>query len=95
MADSVAEVGELVVGSSEEVKLPRQRSAFPKPTKSTAICRASYTSTPTARPPIPLNTARSSMTSRRTGVRIQEKSEEQTARKGQGEEEGGGVQGFK
>ena len=35
MADNVAEEGELVVGSSEEVKLPRRRSAFPKPTRST------------------------------------------------------------
>ena len=66
MADSMDEHGELVVGSSEEVKLPRQRSVFPKPTRNTAICRASYTSTPTARPPTPIATSSSSTTSRRT-----------------------------
>src|SRR3954462_6582482 len=55
--------GELSVGSNEEVKLPRRRSAFPKPTRSTAIYRASYTLMSTARPPIPIDTASSSTTS--------------------------------
>src|SRR3954467_14600340 len=62
----MAEEGVQAVGSSEEVKPTRRRSAFPKPMKSTAICRASYTSTPTARPPIPIDTASSSTTSRKT-----------------------------
>src|SRR4051812_444984 len=66
MADNVAEEGELVVGSNEEVKPPRYRSVFPKPTRSTAICRASYTSTPTAKPPITIDTSSSSTTSRKT-----------------------------
>src|SRR4051812_10201669 len=39
---------------------------FPKPTRSTAICHASYTLTPTARPPIPIDTTSSSTTSRKT-----------------------------
>src|SRR3954463_7457443 len=66
MVDNVAEDGELVVGSNEEVKLPQHRSAFPKPTKSTVICHASYTLMPMARPPIPIDTASSSTTSRKT-----------------------------
>src|SRR3954466_4932717 len=66
MADNVVEEGELAVGRSEEVKPPRHCSAFPKHKRSTAICRASYTSTPTARPPIPIDTASSSTTLRKT-----------------------------
>src|SRR4051812_28438353 len=66
MADNVAEDGELAMGSNEEVKLPQRRSAFPKPTRSTTICRASYTSTSTVKPPIPIDTASSSTTSRKT-----------------------------
>src|SRR4051812_7470324 len=62
----LAEDGELVVGSREEVKLPRQCSAFPKPMRSTAICRASYTSWSTVKPPTPIATTSSSTTSRRT-----------------------------
>src|SRR4051812_38403489 len=98
MADSMAEDGELVVGSNEEVKLPRRRSAFSKPMKSTAICCASYTSMSMVKPPIPIDTASSSTTSRKTRSPskfwLQAKSKEQTARQGQGEEEGGGIQGF-
>src|SRR3954471_24080814 len=38
------------LGSNEETKPPRRCYVFPKPTRSPAICRASYTSMPTVRP---------------------------------------------